>query len=102
MSDIWHWLQHHLLPCPLKWLTGFDCPGCGFQRSLMALLQGDMEKSWELYPATIPLLLLFAITLWQRIQPSGFGKYCFKILVYVAGSIILISYILKITAGIRW
>lgn len=26
--------------CPLKWLTGLSCPGCGSQRALMALLDG--------------------------------------------------------------
>lgn len=29
-------------PCPSKWLTGYDCPGCGTQRALHAFLHGDM------------------------------------------------------------
>jgi hypothetical protein len=53
------WLQNNLLPCPFKYLTGIDCPGCGFQRSVLALLQGDMQKSFSLYPAAVPLLLFF-------------------------------------------
>ncbi len=53
------WLQNHLLPCPFKYITGIDCPGCGFQRAIVALLQGDMGKSWTLYPPAIPLLLFF-------------------------------------------
>ncbi|MGK9128168.1 DUF2752 domain-containing protein [Olivibacter jilunii] len=52
------WLQHHLLPCPFKWLTGIDCPGCGFQRALLLLFQGRWQASIVQYPPTIPLLLL--------------------------------------------
>lgn len=48
------WLQHHLLTCPFKYLTGIDCPGCGFQRSLIALVQGNFHQSLALYPPTIP------------------------------------------------
>src|SRR3569833_2965488 len=52
------WLQNHLIPCPFKYLTGIDCPGCGFQRSVIALIRGDFHKSFNLYPAAIPLILL--------------------------------------------
>jgi hypothetical protein len=53
------WLQDHLLPCPFKYLTGIDCPGCGFQRSVLALIQGQLRESFVLYPPAIPLLLFF-------------------------------------------
>lgn len=26
--------------CPFKWITGWDCPGCGSQRAFHALLHG--------------------------------------------------------------
>ncbi|RNL90648.1 DUF2752 domain-containing protein [Sinomicrobium pectinilyticum] len=94
-GSFWHWLQHHLVPCPFKWLTGIDCPGCGFQRSFMALLQGDIQKSVELYPATIPLLLLFAVAFWHKKFAPERGSTIFKILFFLTGSIIAISYILK-------
>ncbi len=47
------------LPCPIKYLIGLDCPGCGFQRSLFALLTGNLAESFQLYPPTIPFLLAF-------------------------------------------
>ena len=50
-----------MLPCPIKSIFNYDCPGCGFQRSLIALLQGDINRSLLLYPATIPILLLFLL-----------------------------------------
>ncbi|HWZ15375.1 MAG TPA: DUF2752 domain-containing protein [Mucilaginibacter sp.] len=53
------WLQNHLLPCPFKYITGIECPGCGFQRSVIALIQGKLHQSLQLYPAAIPLLIFF-------------------------------------------
>lgn len=31
--------------CPFKLLTGWDCPGCGFQRFLHALLHGRLREA---------------------------------------------------------
>lgn len=56
-----HWLSDHMLPCPIRSIFNADCPGCGFQRSVIALLQGDITKSLVLYPAAIPILLLFLL-----------------------------------------
>lgn len=33
--------------CPMHFLTGLDCPGCGSQRALHALLHGDLRGAWE-------------------------------------------------------
>lgn len=33
--------------CPIKFLTGLDCPGCGSQRAFHALLHGDIEAAWH-------------------------------------------------------
>lgn len=48
-----------MLPCPIKSIFNVNCPGCGFQRSVIALLNGEIDKSFLLYPAAIPVLLLF-------------------------------------------
>ena len=40
-----------------------DCPGCGLQRSYIALLKGNVTESLQLYPAAIPILLLFVYLL---------------------------------------
>ncbi|CAN5811730.1 hypothetical protein BH11BAC7_BH11BAC7_30240 [soil metagenome] len=50
------WLEHHLLACPYKSLTGIDCPGCGMQRAFIALLRGDLSESFSIYPALLPIL----------------------------------------------
>ena len=33
------------LKCPIKLLTGLDCPSCGIQRAAHALLHGDISQA---------------------------------------------------------
>jgi hypothetical protein len=92
-----NWLQNHLIRCPFKYLTGIDCPGCGFQRSVLALAQGDFHKSFGLYPATIPLLLFFTYGLADKFFKLDNSKNQLKkTLFIIVGSIVLISYTIKL------
>ncbi|QXV65686.1 DUF2752 domain-containing protein [Mucilaginibacter sp. 21P] len=92
-----NWLQGHLLPCPFKYLTGIDCPGCGFQRAVVALIKGNLHESFSLYPPAIPILLTalwwLADSIYKLDKPSAVIK---KTLFMITGSIILVSYVIKI------
>ena len=51
--------------CPLKMLTGWDCPGCGFQRAAHALLHGNVLEAWAYNRFLIfsfPFLILILLT----------------------------------------
>jgi hypothetical protein len=50
-------------PCPLRYLTGWYCPGCGSLRALHQLLQGNLGAAWRLNPLTIVLLPFLAYEL---------------------------------------
>ena len=43
-------------PCPLRYLTGWYCPGCGSLRAMHQLLQGNLRAAWALNPLTVLLL----------------------------------------------
>src|SRR6185312_3674169 len=91
------WLQNHLLPCPFKYLTGIDCPGCGFQRSVIALIQGNLHKSLQLYPAAIPLLLFFSYGFADSWFNLDTPKHTIKRTLFVViGALIMISYTVKL------
>jgi hypothetical protein len=91
------WLQDHLLPCPFKYVTGIDCPGCGFQRAVMALIQGDVYKSFLFYPAGIPLILFFAYGIAARFFKLDNKNNIVKKTGYmIVGTIILVSYAIKL------
>ena len=53
--------------CPVRALTGFQCPGCGTTRALHALLHGDVQAAFRFNPmlfvmgtALAPALLTWA------------------------------------------
>lgn len=43
-------------PCPVRYLTGFYCPGCGSLRALHALLNGDLRRAWSMNPFMVTML----------------------------------------------
>lgn len=51
--------------CTFKTLTGLDCPGCGSQRAIHALLHGNIIEALRLnalFVIELPLLALLALT----------------------------------------
>ncbi|RZJ19807.1 MAG: DUF2752 domain-containing protein [Acinetobacter sp.] len=85
-----------LIPCPFKYLTHLDCPGCGFQRSVLALIQGDFEKSCHFYPPAIPFLIGVLIGISSYSFKWDRNSKILKSAYLTVGFIILINYIFKI------
>jgi len=56
LQEFAEWFSEHQLPCVWKHYFGIDCPFCGFQRAVIALLQGDIWKSITLFPALLPMM----------------------------------------------
>jgi hypothetical protein len=47
--------------CPLRALTGYDCPGCGLTRAAYALMHGNVERALDhnvLAVVVFPLAIL--------------------------------------------
>lgn len=84
------------LTCPFKYLTGFDCPGCGFQRAVLALIQGNITESFQLYPPAIPLLITFIVGPVANYTAKENSDKLIKILFLITGSIVTINYLFKI------
>ena len=90
------WLQGHMLACPSKKFLHIECPGCGLQRSMLALIKGDFAGSWNLYPATIPILLLMGFTLLHLKYKFARGAEVIKYSYAVIAIMIAVFYIYKI------
>jgi len=90
------WLQNHLIPCPFKYLTGIDCPGCGFQRSVIALLKGNLHQSFILYPATIPFILTGLWVIFDSRFHFDTKHIVKKTLYLLTGNIMLFAYLFKL------
>ena len=84
-----------MFPCASKSFFNIDCPICGFQRSLIFLLQGNFKKSFLMYPPLVPaciLIVLFLIHLLNRQLVSRKKLNYFSAIVLV---IISVNYITK-------
>lgn len=43
--------------CPIRWLTGIPCPGCGMSRAFFALLRLDFTGAFSFHPMIYPLIV---------------------------------------------
>jgi hypothetical protein len=95
-THIAHWLQQHQLICPIKKYGNIECPGCGLQRSLAALLQGNWYASWQLHPATPFLLLLPLLALLHFVFKRRLTARLVVACYVLAAVVTLVHYVQKI------
>ena len=55
--------EEYMLPCLWKQTFNMECFGCGFQRSLSLLFQGEFVAAFHMYPAIYTLVLMFGVLL---------------------------------------
>lgn len=95
-SDLIHWMENYLISCPSKKFLHIDCPGCGLQRSIIALLKGDFLSSLQLYPATIPILTTFIFLGFHLKNKYAKGAFILTYMYLFCAAIVIINYIYKI------
>jgi hypothetical protein len=68
-------------PCPVRYLTGWYCPGCGSLRAFHQLLHGNLRAAWAMNPLTVVLLPFLAYGLAAHVlnqlsgaEPPGAGS----------------------------
>lgn len=81
--------QHLLIPkCPFKFFTGLNCPGCGFQRAVHAILHGEWSEaiSYNYYiVVSWPYAFMVCVNQWIVPNPYSlrFSKFIeHKVLIY--------------------
>ena len=62
-------------PCPLRYLTGWYCPGCGSLRAIHQLLHGNLRAAWAMNPLTVVMLpfLMYGLASFALFQIRGRG-----------------------------
>lgn len=96
LEKIIHWLEKHSQPCYYKKIFGFDCPGCGLQRSIIELLRGNIIESLILYPALLPTIGLFVYTVLHLIFKFEKGSFYIKLIFILIVILSLTNYFYKI------
>ena len=62
-------------PCPVRYLTGWYCPGCGSLRAIHQLLEGNLRAAWAMNPLTVILLpfLTYGLASYALLEMRGRG-----------------------------
>ncbi|UUF12243.1 DUF2752 domain-containing protein [Flavobacterium panici] len=72
-------LEKYMIPCLFKKLFGVECLGCGFQRSLFLLFQGEFSAAFKMYPAIYTtLLFLILLALYFLDKSRNYQKIIWK------------------------
>lgn len=88
-------LDTYMLPCLNKKLFGFDCPGCGLQRSFILVLQGDFTSAFHMYPAIFTLIIMLVfLVLHIKLQFKNGHKILFALFI-INFIFIITNFILK-------
>jgi hypothetical protein len=85
-----------MLPCLSKQVLGFDCPGCGMQRSAAFLLQGEFIAAFKMYPAIYTIIGLFVFLAFDYFMKVKYANKISITLMIASVFLILINFILKL------
>ncbi|MDA8850053.1 DUF2752 domain-containing protein [Flavobacteriaceae bacterium] len=88
-------LENYMLPCLSKTLFGFECMGCGFQRSLLLIWKGQFIEAFYMYAAIYPLLVLSAYIIITRFYKFKNYKKGINLMSILSITTIILSYTIK-------
>lgn len=90
--------------CPLYAITGFKCPGCGSQRAIHALLNGDLATAFKmngLLVMSIPFILLLIYSeITRKKHPELYVRVHNIYVIYAVLAIVIIWWITRNIIGI--
>lgn len=89
-------LEDYMLPCLNKKLFGFECMGCGLQRSAAFLIKGQFVDAFFMYPAIYTIIALLGFIIVNSFKNFKFGNKIIIILAFLNVIVIIGSYFLKL------
>ena len=81
------------LPCPIKYISGISCAGCGMTRALLSALRCDLAAAFAYHPLWIAVPMVAALLLvahfkrWNKV---------FDVTIAVAACLFLIVWIIRL------
>lgn len=60
--------------CPIKWLFGISCPGCGMTRAIMAAVQFQFKNAFYFHPLFWSMPLFAGLIFWEDKLPQKIRK----------------------------
>ena len=84
------------ITCPIKWLSGISCPGCGMSRACFALLKLDFAAAFSYHPVIFALPVfagLYGFFAWKNMERSrNAGIYAFA-------AVMIATYFIRLFTG---
>ena len=79
------------ISCPIKYITGVSCAGCGMTRAFMSLLKGNINEAFMYHPLFWMVPIFVLIYIYRDKIPSKI----FKIIVAVYIIVFIVCYIIR-------
>ncbi len=95
LNNVIQWLEGHMFPCFYKQAFGIHCPMCGFQRSVIELLKGNINESVNQFPALIPLLFTAIVFIALRISKQSSIKITMQVILLFDFIIMVLTCVYK-------
>ncbi len=96
MLQFTSWLENNMLPCLYKQILGISCPGCGIQRSIIELLNGNLIASIKMYPALLPIFITLCISGSHFFFKFNRGDVVIKYFLIFSSAIVVINFFCKL------
>lgn len=77
--------------CPIKFVTGISCPGCGMTRSVIALLRFDFKNAFMYHPLFLLVFIFCIIYLLKRY----INKKVYTTIMYVFVLLFIVIYLYR-------
>ena len=88
-------LESFGVTCPIKYITGISCAGCGMSRAWMAFLQLDIAKAFAYHP----LFWLVPIAVIVLLCKSKINIKFYKIFMFTIAGAFVIVYLYRMFIG---
>lgn len=73
------------ITCPIKFITGISCAGCGMSRAWLAFLRLDMAKAFEYHPLFwLPPIAVIVLLCKSKINIKIYKIFIFTIILMFA------------------
>lgn len=85
-----------MIKCSWKSQFGIDCLTCGFQRSFLLLIRGELVESFFTFPATVPFVFLIIFFILHLKYSFKNGARIILTAFIISVFLIVLNYIIKL------
>lgn len=78
--------------CPIKFITGISCPGCGMTRSIFSIVHLDLNKAFHFHPLFFLVPIMFCLFIFEAFLKPKFVRITWFLLILT----FIITYVIRL------